>query len=276
MRHSIIMFLSLTILATVATADIPYLNKHRFQRETGYGQNGGYNGGGYNGPRRDYREPQPYVDVDSGYNPNYDNGDYNDGNDVGPIVDSGDRYEQMAYDVTGGNCVFKENPHSYACTRSAFNGEVFPLRPLDWWGVLQGRWFTVTYVNPKGNSGKAFYMAKNRVSPTQPDGVFNVNTDTRVGSMWIQEGDMIFENWQGSRLATTSIEQIDEFTFRLIMEEGRILHSFNCRDFNRNDNHHLLCAWDVKKPGEEWSHHGYFGFLLWDVWQDFLNTGKRR
>jgi hypothetical protein len=156
-----------------------------------------------------------------------------------------------------------------------FGGGVFDLFSIDWWGTLQGEWFTVTYVNQRGNDGRSFYMAKNPNSPTQPLGVFNVSSNTPVGSMWIDGDRMVFQNWQGIQLMNESIEVIDQHTVRLIFVEGHYLHSLNCRDFNRNNNHHLLCAWDVKSRNNQWVHQGYIGFLFKHVWDDFLRSGVR-
>jgi hypothetical protein len=180
-----------------------------------------------------------------------------------------------AYNATGGACDIKANPHSYACTHWNFAGNnAFPLMPLDWMGALQGEWFTVTYVNPQGNVGPELYMAVNPQRPTQPSGVVNKGNNTLVGSMWIEGKTMFFDNWMGHSFATDmqSFTFLDEYTVEMQAYEGQYLHLFRCRDFNRNNNHHLLCSWDVWVPQQQtWTHKGYLGFLTAAVWNQFAN-----
>lgn len=190
-------------------------------------------------------------------------------------------YEQ-AYNATGGACNLKQNPHSYVCNKWNFDGnQVFPLHRIDWRGVLQGDWYTVTYVNPYSeNEGREFYMAKNPHRPTQPMGVFNRYGNAPVGAMWIRGKEMSFENWRGYNLrsARRSYRQVDAYTVQVIMVEKKVEHLFTCRDFNRNNNHHLLCAWDIRTRGYggggRWEHHGFFGFLTVQVWQGFLSRTR--
>ena len=87
---------------------------------------------------------------------------------------------------------------------------------------------------------------------------------------------MSFDNWQGERLDSSSIERMDEKTVRLVLTEGNYSHQLTCRDFNRTKKHHLFCAWDVEVPGQGWVHHGYMGFLSRANWNDFLRNGVRQ
>lgn len=224
------------------------------------GDNNGYNGG------------------DSGYN---NNGYGDDGNAYieppPPPVSAQPDWASIASFKTAGQCIFSFNPHSYACTDATFSGLIFPFFPMDWWGSLRGQWMTVTYVNPSSeNTGPQFAMAKNTANPRQPMGVVNMDDQSQLGNMWINDdGTMTIENWRGRRLNTTPAEALDGSTIRVYAREGSVRHVFVCRDFNRNDNHHLLCDWAIKNRGP-WEHKGYFGFLSQAAWDNFVNTKMAR
>lgn len=179
-----------------------------------------------------------------------------------------------AYNATHGACDTRSNPHSFACTRWNFDGNhVFPLFTLDWMGSMQGEWFTVTYVNPQTeNEGAEFYMAKLPLRPSIPLGVINAQTGDRVGSMWIQGRTMVWNNWLGRTLQTdpNTFRMLDAHTVEMQAFEGQYVHMFRCRDFNRNNNHHLLCDWYLWIPqNQQWVHKGYMGFLTRQVWDNF-------
>ncbi|MBY0385489.1 hypothetical protein K2X05_10065, partial [bacterium] len=184
------------------------------------------------------------------------------------------------------------NPHSYACTHVTFENLLFPFFPMDWWGQMdtpwnmQGTWFAVTYVEDNGieNDGEAFYMEKNPNSSHQPMGVMN----RKYGPMKTMEirGDVvIFENWQGKVLISNpdSLQVWDNRVTYTMNEEitnrkGRrvnVTHYFDCVNFNRHENMHLQCRWDVKMGRSERTHMGYFGFLTISAWEKFLKCGKR-
>jgi hypothetical protein len=222
-------------------------------------------------------QPIPFQPVDN-YAPDYPlDGRYVRGYEPRQLSQD-DLIALHAYDTSRGNCDFRVNPHSYECTRMAFEGATkFPLYEMDWWGILQGEWFTVTYVNSSTeNVGSHFAMAKNRRDGLQAMGVYNQQTKSGVGPMWIEGGDMVFSNWQGYTIRATGAQIVDRYTVRLVMEEGSSVHYFTCRDFNRNNNHHLLCRWDVWEPQSGTVHHGYFGFLTAQVWNGFINSNKVR
>lgn len=176
-----------------------------------------------------------------------------------------------------GSCVIKRNPHSYPCTVWTYQGEFFPLFSMDW-GALQGTWFSVTYVNPtSGNEGPEFFMEKNPVSPMQPLGVRNTDSGQQMKRMSIQGDRMFIENWHGFELVLTVDQVIDNETIRLVSEGRFPRHAFTCRDFNRNNNHHLLCDWEEqRRPDSSWQHKGFFGFLTMSAWDNFLRNGVRR
>ena len=124
---------------------------------------------GYNGMNQDFENP---FQGDEGY---YEEAPVEQ--TVCPVPSeeqkAADRAIAMrAFEITNGACDFRSNPHSYACTRIAFEELLFPFFPMDWWGQmntpwnLQGAWFAVTYVEDSGseNNGAAFYMEKNRKS----------------------------------------------------------------------------------------------------------------
>ncbi len=284
-----ILFLAMTVLAADTMADglncdNPYLNKDTFARCT---QDGNQGGG------QQYQEPD-YNDGNQGgdqqyQEPSYDDGNYNDGNygddqqyEEPTYVDN--RYTRV-YPENYDQCDPRGNPHSYACAKATFSGQLAganPREPSDFtlndirMRDLRGEWIAVTYVNPLGNVGDEFFMSVNQVSPNQPMGVYNVNTNSPVGSVWLSRDGMSFDNWQGERLDSSSIERMDEKTVRLVLTEGNYSHQLTCRDFNRTKKHHLFCAWDVEVPGQGWVHHGYMGFLSRANWNDFLRNGVRQ
>lgn len=183
---------------------------------------------------------------------------------------------QEAFNATNGACNFGQNVHSYACTHWNYAGnQVFPLFQLDWDYTLQGEWFSVTYVNPETeNNGPEFFMAKNPHNTNQPLGMYNRNSNTPVGSMWIQGNTMVWNNWLGITLQTSpqSFRWLDAYTVEMQAIEGPYVHLFRCRDFNRNNNHHLLCSWDMFFSQQNvWKHKGYIGFLTRQVWDKFAN-----
>lgn len=185
---------------------------------------------------------------------------------------------EEAYKATGGACNMAQNPHSYACNHWNYAGnQIFPLFQLDWDFTLQGEWFSVTYVNPQTeNSGPEFFMATNPHNPNQPFGMYNRNSNTPVGSMWIQGNSIVWNNWLGQTLATApeTFRWLDAYTVEMQAYEGPYVHLFRCRDFNRNNNHHLLCSWDLWIPQQKaWQHKGYLGFLTIQVWNNFM-SGK--
>ena len=177
-----------------------------------------------------------------------------------------------------GSCVIKRNPHSYPCTVWTYEGEFFPLFAMDW-GALEGAWFSVTYVNPtSGNDGPEFLMRKNRASLVQPMGVENTRSGQLMGRMSIRGDRMFIENWLGVRDFTLFVDQvIDNETIRLVSSDSSFTRqAFTCRDFNRNNNHHLLCNWEEQtRPDSTWEHKGFFGFLTMSVWDNFLRNGRR-
>ncbi len=161
---------------------------------------------------------------------------------------------------------------------------------------MQGEWFAVTYVEDSGreNKGQEFYMQKNENSPNQPMGVMNRDHGP-MRSMWIQGDVVIFENWQGKQL-TSDPESLrfvmsqdtaysSSFKVSFTMHEqvrisGRkgmsnVIHYFECVNFNRHQNMHLQCKWDVDQEGYGLSHKGYFGFLTRQAWDQFLACGKK-
>lgn len=200
---------------------------------------------------------------------------------------------KKAFEITKGACDFRSNPHSYACTRVTFENLLFPFFPMDWWGQMntpwsmQGAWFAVTYVENNGieNNGKAFYMETNSNSSNQPMGVINRNYGA-MKTMEIRGDVVIFENWQGKVLVSNpgSLQVSDHRATYTMNEEitnrkgkrVQVIHYFDCVNFNRHENMHLLCRWDVKMgKRSERTHMGYFGFLTIPAWENFLKCGKR-
>ncbi len=202
---------------------------------------------------------------------------------------------QEAYQLTDGACDFRSNPHSYACTQVTFNNLLFPFFQIDWWGDegtwnMQGEWVVATYVESDGreNSGDSFYMEKNPNNKNQPLGVQNRNFGP-MGSMWISGNSVIFQNWQGKEL-TSIPESLEIYEDHALfqMEEvitakkknGRptrknVTHYFDCVNFNRHNNMHLQCRWDVKVGKAQRTHMGYFGFLTKPAWDKFLYCNKQ-
>lgn len=165
------------------------------------------------------------------------------------------------------DCQFQVNPHSYSCTRWTFDGnQMFPLNLIDWNGVLQGRWQPLTFSDVRGgNENNEFSMMKNPARPTIPEGVLDRATNRLLAPLQIRGGQVIFENWHGFQLQSLpgTLLVPDRFTARFQFADGQgVGHTFNCRDFNRNQNHHLLCAWDTWNPrSQTWVHRGFIGFL---------------
>lgn len=182
---------------------------------------------------------------------------------------------QEAYKATNGSCNTKENPHSYSCTKWNYDGNpVFPLNKMDWYGIMQGEWFAVTYVNSQGNTGPEFYMGQNPSHPQQPMGIFNQKNNTQMGSMWINGDRMEFANWMGGAFVTDAktFRMLDEYTVEMQVVEGQYVHLFRCRDFNRNGNHHYICQWHVWfSQQQKWAEKGYMGFLTRSVWDNFIS-----
>lgn len=262
----------------------PYLNKDTFHQCTqdgvvydngGYNQGGGYDQGGYNDSYNNGNNYDNGNNYGDGYNDGYGNDGYNNGGQQYEEPTYVDNRYTRSYQETYQTCDPRRDPHSYACAKATFAGDIFPLFDLRW-RRLQGEWITVTYANPSGNFGDEFFMATNPASPTQPMGVYNVNTNSPVGSMWIDGDRMVFNNWQGQTIQTVSFSKVTDKTAVLTMQEGNYVHQFTCRDFNRNDKHHLFCAWDVEVPGYGWIHHGYMGFLSRADWDGFLRNGVRQ
>lgn len=191
-----------------------------------------------------------------------------------------DRQIQVALKETQGRCQLSANPHSFACTEWTYtNSSLFPLFKMDSVQAVEGEWFAVTYVNPASeNDGPEFFMGQNPKSRTQPMGVINKNDNTQMGKMIIKSNEVIFENWRGRRVASEpgSLKLRDNRTVQFNMTTSRGTdHTFHCRDFNRNSNHHLLCDWWVRAGNSDWAMKGYIGFLPMDVWNNFLQHGKR-
>lgn len=167
-----------------------------------------------------------------------------------------------------GACVIAVNPHSYGCNDWTFRGNnIFPLFNMDWFGRLQGSWAMVTYADPQGdeNSGPEFIMLKTKNRNTVPAGVFDVKSGRVVGVMRVLDSTMNFENWQGTRLSSHpgSFSVLDNLTVQMqAVDSQRNIQLFTCRDFNRQNTHHLLCRWDSRKRNaSKWQHKGYLGFL---------------
>lgn len=164
------------------------------------------------------------------------------------------------------DCQFQVNPHSYSCTRWTFDGnQMFPLLPMDWNGVVQGTWQPITFTDPvTGNTSADFSMQVNPQRPTIPEGVVDNVTGQMLAPITIRGDQVFFANWHGTQFwsipGTTQIP--DRVTARFQFADNFAQHSFNCRDFNRNATHHLLCAWDVwNDRAQTWQHRGFLGFL---------------
>lgn len=296
MRHLLTVLLAIGILSIDASADNPYLNKREFRE------------------RVQEQEYVPAPEVSEGYHEEYLEPSPHCPPRNGPTLEDAAIAAHALY-ITEGDCNFVTNPHSYACTKVTFLEQLFPFFEIDWWGDLgtpwnmQGEWFAVTFVEDNGreNNGKQFQMAKNPNSPNQPMGVVNKNNGL-MGSMWIEGNTVRFENWQGKELSSDpeslqlfgdvigQREIFDQYTGQVIVEDvvaakevhfsmyekvkvnGRkihVTHYFECINFNRHNNMHLQCKWDVQQGDSPRSHKGYFGFLTKQAWDQFLVCGKR-
>lgn len=170
-----------------------------------------------------------------------------------------------------GTCNPSQNPHSYICESWAFQGSLFPLNIIDLRNVIQGEWKTLTYANPwSENDGTEFKMLVSAQNPRVPVGVLNKNDNTMLGSLTFDGNKAVWTNWQGQKLKTKFDQYAvsDSFTFRFSFPDGDLYEqSFVCRDFNRNNKHHLICDWylirfsDGYHSSYTYEHRGYFGFL---------------
>ncbi len=190
-----------------------------------------------------------------------------------------DPYASRGYCVTSTNCDFRVNPHTYACTTATFGGGIFPFYEINnsTWQAWQANWVIVTYVNPTGHRGNEFYMKQNPNNPRQPLLVYNVANDSPMGLMWIdQNRNLVIENWNGNRnmVFVWESQYRQDNNIRWVARTRYGTHALTCRDFNRNDKHHLLCAWDVEAGYGGWNHKGYFGFLLQRDWAEFRPDGR--
>jgi hypothetical protein len=169
-------------------------------------------------------------------------------------------------------CYLEYNPHSYACQSWVFQGNpMFPLNIIDWKNVIEGEWKTITYANPwSDNDGPEFKMLVRPENPRIPVGVVNKNDDSLMGSLTFQGDKAIWTNWRGKRLKTKISEYAisDSYTFKFSFKDGDDYEqSFICRDFNRNNKHHLSCSWylikftDYYHSAYTYEHRGFFGFL---------------
>jgi hypothetical protein len=155
------------------------------------------------------------------------------------------------------NCQFQVNPHSYACTQWTFFGnQMFPLNPIDL-NFLSGSWSALTFVDPTfENNGPEFVMMVNPQRPTVPVGVLDRFTNAQDGATQTR--------WRGQVLNSDpgSMRVVDNWTFQFTFSEPPYVHLYSCRDFNRNDVHHLLCSWEILMPGaNQWVHKGFLGYL---------------
>ncbi len=280
MKTWFVLLWTFTVLATdtMADANNPYLDKETFYERTN--DEVIYDNGNVAN-----QEPTYGEEFEDGYTTDNGNDGYNDdGQEYEEPNYVENRYMRVYQDYYE-QCDGRGNPHSYACAKATFAGELAgtnPRAPSDFQLYdlnlqnLNGEWIAVTYVNPSGNSGDEFFMTTNQVNSNQPLGVYNVNTNTAVGSVWIGQSGMSFDNWQGQQIDTFSVEIVSSQTVVLKMQEGNYVHQLTCRDFNRSNKHHLFCAWDVEVPGQGWRHHGYMGFLSRANWDDFLRNGVSR
>ncbi len=164
------------------------------------------------------------------------------------------------------DCQFQVNPHSYACAHWTFEGnQMFPLFQFDLNTTMQGWWEPLTYSVPgTDNEDNEFVMMKNPARPTVPEGVGDKVTGRRLGPMLIQGNNVFFSNWHGIQIWSVPNTSAfpDAVTWSFQYQDQFGLQSFNCRDFNRNNKHHMLCAWDTwMVPQSSWQHRGYIGFL---------------
>ncbi len=173
----------------------------------------------------------------------------------------------------GALCSVDYAPHSYACHHWNYLGNsMFPLFTLDWHSTLQGEWFATTYANPTSeNIGPEFIMLKNPHRPTQPDGVLDNYSGSLVESVWVNGNTLYWTNWRGAVFQTdpNTFRILDNYTVEMYGYFGAQLHYFQCRDFNRNDSHHLLCRWDTQNSDGSFTSRGYFGFMPKYLWDQF-------
>lgn len=176
------------------------------------------------------------------------------------------QYGQVSY------CYLDINPHSYACQSWVFGGShLFPLNIIDLKNEINGEWKTITYSNPwSENEGSEFKMLVSAENPRIPVGVINKEDNTFMGSMTFNGQKVTWTNWRGKTLKTKMAEYAvsDSYTFKFSFKDGDLYEqSFICRDFNRNNRHHLVCSWylirwnNVYQTAYTWEHRGYFGFL---------------
>ncbi len=165
-------------------------------------------------------------------------------------------------------CNLQTNPHSYACHAWTFEGNpAFPLNILDWKGQLMGEWKTTTYANPwSENVGPEFQMLVDSANPRIPKGVLNREDNTLMGNLVIKNDRIYFKNWRGEDFKSYKMSEYmtDSFTFKFSFPDGDYEQSFICRDFNRNNKHHLMCSWFLIRfyanGTYTYEHHAYFGF----------------
>lgn len=180
-------------------------------------------------------------------------------------VQGGPQYYQQTQ-----GCVLSQNPHSYACHAWTFQGtQMFPLNIMDG-QALQGEWNTITYANPwTENEGAEFKMLKETSNPHIPTGVMNKGSNTALGSLKFSGRKVVWNNWRGKKLKTKLGEYAitDSYTIKFSFPDGNYEQSFICRDFNRNNKHHLLCEWYLIRFTDDfhsaytYEFRGYFGFL---------------
>lgn len=180
--------------------------------------------------------------------------------------------QPVAYQPQIQYCYLDRNPHSYACLLWVFQGSpMFPLDAIDWRESIAGEWKTITYANPwSDNDGPEFRMLVNAQNPRIPVGVMNKNDGSQLGSLTFEGDKAVWNNWRGKKLKTkiTDYAITDSFTFKFSFKDGdQYEQSFVCRDFNRNNKHHLICNWylirytDFYHTAYTYEHRGFFGFL---------------
>ena len=179
---------------------------------------------------------------------------------------------QPVYGYQPQYCYLNINPHSYACHAWTFQGsQMFPLNVIDWKNVIEGEWKTITYANPwSDNIGSEFQMMVSPQNNRIPVGVLNRAENTLMGSLTFKGNKAVWTNWRGKTLKTKmqSYFIADSYTFKFSFKDGDMYEqSFICRDFNRNNKHHLMCAWylirwnDHYQTSYTYELRGYFGFL---------------
>ncbi|MGZ3725095.1 MAG: hypothetical protein ACXWQQ_04815 [Pseudobdellovibrio sp.] len=166
------------------------------------------------------------------------------------------------------NCNPEINPHSWACMDWTFNGNnQFPLFSIDWQGQIEGEWHTLTYATPTANEDAEFAMITRQDNPRVPVGVLNKDTQDFIGSLTIHGDQITFHNWRGHDLISfpVSVQMADANTFKFTLNENaQFQQAFVCRDFNRNEKHHLLCSWYLLRLFNDhytYEQRAYFGFI---------------